>query len=237
MQESRARRRHRRRKPRERRTDVLAWPDGFSHGEATAISCRGGPGSCLALARLAGWRSASWRYADRARGRGPMAVPLGVFHRVLHMDLHGLCIHGVRVFAGREGWVGHAGEHVTLRAPVRRRADGACGDLAAILPAVMRRSRPRRADMHTALLAMARCSSAHGIASFRRALYLYYRSEVHYFGLPHTRAGFATLRCSLPTGRTRAFASREEFSPTRMSPEKMIDTLFAPAGANSARLF
>ena len=29
----------------------------------------------------------------------------------------------------------------------------------------------------------------------------------------------------------------EEFSPTRMSPEKMIDTLFAPAGANSARLF
>ena len=35
----------------------------------------------------------------------------------------------------------------------------------------------------------------------------------------------------------KAAASRNVFSPTHMSPEKMISTLFAPAGANSARLF
>ena len=165
------------------------------------------------------------------------AVPLEVFHRVLNTDSHVPCVHRAWVFAGRERGIGHAGKHVTLRAPVRRRADGARGDLAAVPPAEMRRSRPRRADMHTAFLAMACSSFAHGMASFRRALYLYYGVEVHYFGLPHARAGFATLRCSLPTGRTRAFASRNVFSPTHMSPEKIIRTLFAPAGANSARLF
>ena len=35
----------------------------------------------------------------------------------------------------------------------------------------------------------------------------------------------------------RTFASRAVFSPTYTPPEKMIPTFFAPAGANSARLF
>ena len=153
---------------------------------------------------------------------GRSAVPLGVFHRVLNTDSHAPCIHCVWVFAGRERGIGHAGEHVTLRAPVWRRANGARGDLAAVLPAVMRRSWPRRADMHTAFLAMACSSFTHGMASFRRTLYLYYGVEVHCFGQPHARAGFAILRCSLPTGRTRAFASREVFLPTHRSPAKII---------------
>ena len=47
--------------------------------------------------------------------------------------------------------------------------------------------------------------------------------------------GIAACRSALASART--FASREVFSPTHMSPEKMIEPLFAPAGANSARLF
>ena len=35
----------------------------------------------------------------------------------------------------------------------------------------------------------------------------------------------------------RTFASRAVFSPTYTPPEKMISIFFAPAGANSARLF
>nr|DAU69917.1 MAG TPA: hypothetical protein [Caudoviricetes sp.] len=45
--------------------------------------------------------------------------------------------------------------------------------------------------------------------------------------------GAAACRSALAGART--FAGREEFSPTRMSPEKTIRNPFAPAGANSAR--
>ena len=58
-------------------------------------------------------------------------------------------------------------------------------------------------------------------------------NETHFVGLSFEKA--AARRSALAYART--FASREVFSPTHMSPEKMIKTLFAPAGANSARLF
>ena len=58
-------------------------------------------------------------------------------------------------------------------------------------------------------------------------------NETHFVGLSFEKA--AVRRSALAYART--FASRKVFSPTRMSPEKMVNTLFAPAGANSARLF
>ena len=58
-------------------------------------------------------------------------------------------------------------------------------------------------------------------------------NETHFVGLSFEKA--AARRSALAYART--FASRKVFSPTHMSPEKMIKTLFAPAGANSARLF
>ena len=63
-------------------------------------------------------------------------------------------------------------------------------------------------------------------------------NETHCVGLSFEEA--AARRSALAVRRwrtTRTFASRNVFSPTHMSPEKMIKTLFAPAGANSARLF
>ena len=58
-------------------------------------------------------------------------------------------------------------------------------------------------------------------------------NETHFVGLSFEKA--AARRSALAYART--FASRDVFSPTHMSPEKMINTLFAPAGANSARLY
>ena len=58
-------------------------------------------------------------------------------------------------------------------------------------------------------------------------------NETHFVGLSFEKA--AARRSALAYART--FASRKVFSPTHMSPEKMVKTLFAPAGANSARLF
>ena len=58
-------------------------------------------------------------------------------------------------------------------------------------------------------------------------------NETHCVGLSFEKA--AARRSALAYART--FASREVFSPTYMPPEKMNGTLFAPAGANSARFF
>ena len=58
-------------------------------------------------------------------------------------------------------------------------------------------------------------------------------NETHFVGLSFEKA--AARRSALAYART--FASREVFSPTYTPPEKMVKTLFAPAGANSARLF
>ena len=58
-------------------------------------------------------------------------------------------------------------------------------------------------------------------------------NETHFVGLSFEKA--AARRSAHVYART--FASRKVFSPTHMSPEKINKTLFAPAGANSARLF
>ena len=58
-------------------------------------------------------------------------------------------------------------------------------------------------------------------------------NETHFVGLSFE--GAAARRSALAYART--FASRKVFSPTYTPPEKMVKTLFAPAGANSARLF
>ena len=57
-------------------------------------------------------------------------------------------------------------------------------------------------------------------------------NETHFVGLSFEKA--AARRSALAYART--FASRKVFSPTYTPPEKINKTLFAPAGANSARL-
>ena len=63
-------------------------------------------------------------------------------------------------------------------------------------------------------------------------------NETHFVGLSFEKAAARRSALAVRQRRTtRTFASRKVFSPTHMSPEKMINTLFAPAGANSARLY
>jgi len=72
-----------------------------------------------------------------------------------------------------------------------------------------------------------------GLLSVSKNIFDTLSNETRYAGLSFEKA--AARRSALAIART--FASRNVFSPTHMSPEKMIRTLFAPAGANSARLF
>ena len=58
-------------------------------------------------------------------------------------------------------------------------------------------------------------------------------NETRFAGLSFEKA--AARRSALAYART--FASRKVFLPTYTPPAKMFCTLFAPAGANSARLF
>ena len=58
-------------------------------------------------------------------------------------------------------------------------------------------------------------------------------NETHFVGLSFEKA--AARRSALAYART--FASRKVFLPTYTPSAKMFFTLFAPAGANSARLF
>ena len=63
-------------------------------------------------------------------------------------------------------------------------------------------------------------------------------NETRFTGLSFERAAARGSARRARLRRTfRTFASRAVFSPTYTPPEKMISIFFAPAGANSARLF
>ena len=73
----------------------------------------------------------------------------------------------------------------------------------------------------------------HRALSVSKSIFDTLSNETRFAGLSFEKA--AARRSALAYART--FASREVFLPTYMPPEKMLGTLFAPAGANSARLF
>ena len=116
--------------------------------------------------------------------------------------------------------------------PALRRASAARGISRASVETLHGESHPLR--RHRRGHARSRWTSKNG----RARLPVNRSNETHFVGLSFE--GAAARRSALAVRRrrtTRTFASRKVFSPTHMSPEKMIKTLFAPAGANSARHF
>ena len=77
------------------------------------------------------------------------------------------------------------------------------------------------------------CGSCHLVCACQKSIFDKLSNETHFVGLSFE--GAAARRSALAYART--FASRKVFLPTYTPPAKMLYTLFAPAGANSARLF
>ena len=78
-----------------------------------------------------------------------------------------------------------------------------------------------------------RAGNPRGGWSLSKSIFDKLSNETHFVGLSFEKA--AARRSALAYART--FASREVFLPTYTPPAKMFCTLFAPAGANSARHF
>ena len=79
---------------------------------------------------------------------------------------------------------------------------------------------------------------ADGAERVKKSIFDTLSNETHVVGLSFERAAARGSALIVRLRRTiRTFASRDVFSPTHMSPAKMILILFALASANSARLF